>query len=67
MSTNFIEVPHIVFHENVSGESRSVPCGRMDGLTERWTDVTRLEVIFSIPLLTPLKWTLTRQTTELIN
>jgi len=37
---------NIKFHENPSSESRVVPCGRTDGLTERGTDVTNLIVAF---------------------
>jgi hypothetical protein len=34
------------FHENPSGESRVVPCGRADRQTDRQTDMTKLTVAF---------------------
>ena len=43
-STNFEKYSNIKFHENPSGGSRVVPCGRTDGRTDKQTDLMRLAV-----------------------
>ena len=37
---------NIKYHENPRSGSRVVPCGRSDGRTEGWTDMTKLVVAF---------------------
>jgi hypothetical protein len=43
----FEKYTNIKRHENLSGESRVVTCGRTDGRTDRQTSMTQLQVIFS--------------------
>jgi len=42
LSTNFSEIQHDDWHQNLSIGNRVVSCGQMDG----WTQVTKLTVAF---------------------
>jgi hypothetical protein len=66
-STDFRKSSYTKFHENPSGGSRTVPCGRTDGQTDGRRDMTKLIVAIHNFANAPKNWLPTMKTARTAN